>query len=1678
MLNSSLSRKTWLAWVALGFCLLATVYVSLLVKQGIEQDEARQFTFTCNQITLKIQERLGDYALILRGGAALFAASKAVDRNEWRAYVEKLRVDAIAPGVQGIGFAPVIPAAELAAHIVSIRDEGFPGYTVLPPGERAIYAPVSYLEPFRDRNLRAFGYDMFSEPVRRAAMEQARDSGEAALSGKVELVQETGVNVQAGFLMFAPVYRNGAPADTVEQRRAALTGWVFSPYRMNDFMSGILRGWLGYQDKTIHLHIYNGLQATPATLLFDSKPANLPELHSLFYQQRTIGFNGHQWLLAFELTGKSADLNYAPAWAALAAGFALSGLLFSLMLSVINTGKKAVRIAERLTKEIKHNQVLLEESEFRWKFALVGTGDGLLDWNIAERTVFFSKIWKEMLGFDEDDIGNGPEELTKRIHPEDMANAKARLQDYLDGKIPFYINEYRIHCKDGSYKWILDHGMIVSRGEDGKPLRMIGTHRDITQSKRAELMLTESRDLLQTIIDAAPIRIFWKDRNLRYLGCNIAFAKDAGMTHSQDIIGKDDFQMEWADQAELYRADDKAVLESGIEKLSYDEPQTTPSGQTIWLRTSKVLLRNQSNEVSGLLGIYEDITERKLLEHAREEVLSRLQKIASRVPGVVYQYRLRPDGSSCMPFASEAIHEIFHLGPEEVREDASKIFALIHPDDYDEFVASIQKSAQDLTPWRLEYLVKFDDGTVRWLFGDALPEREADGSTLWHGFITDITERKQAEENLQISEERLRLITSSAQDAIIMLDEAGNITFWNEAAETMFGYAREEALGRNLHTTLTPPSFREAHLHAFPHFQKTGQGAAVGKILELAGLRKDGSEFPLELSLSAVLVKGVWQSIGIARDITRRKQAEAALRKISAAVEQSPASIVITDLTGAIEYVNPKFTEITGYTSAEVAGQSPRVLKSGESTPEVYEGLWNTILSGEVWKGEFHNKKKNGELFWEQASISPIKDDQGVVTSFVAVKEDITGRKQAEEKLHLAASVFTHAREGIMITSADGAIIDVNDAFCGITGYSRDEVLGRNPRLLSSNHQETEPYAAMKRDLDEKGHWYGELWNRRKNGEVYAVIQSISAVKDAQGNTRQYVALISDITPFKEHERQLEYIAHYDALTSLPNRVLLADRLHQGMAQARRRRQWLAVAFLDLDGFKAINDNYGHEAGDQLLIAVANSLKQTLREGDTIARIGGDEFVVILLDLADIETSIPMLTRLLAAAAQPVQFGELTLQVSASLGVTFYAQEEDIDADQLLRQSDQAMYQAKLEGKNRYHVFDAEQDSSIRGRHESLERIRQALAAGEFVLYYQPKVNMHSGKIIGAEALIRWRHPERGLLLPDLFLPVINNHPLSIEVGEWVINSALTQMTHWHAAGLDIQVSVNVGARQLQQEDFVERLRAQLAAHPEVMPCCFELEVLETSALEDIARVSHVIEACREFGVMFALDDFGTGYSSLTYLKRLPVAQLKIDQSFVRDMFDDPDNLVILVAMVSLATALHRQVIAEGVETMEHGKILLQLGCDLAQGYFIARPMPAHELPGWSAAWRPDLAWSNQPRVKHDDLLLLFASVYHQSWFEAVEAFLKGLQEAPPPLDIHLCHFGKWLNAEGLDSYDTQPNFQAIELLHGQAHALAAELCGIHDQGRNRDALARLGELQALRDALLEQLSLLLQSQQ
>ncbi len=1054
----------------------------------------------------------------------------------------------------------------------------------------------------------------------------------------------------------------------------------------------------------------------------------------------------------------------------------------------------------------------------------------------------------------------------------------------------------------------------------------------------------------------------------------------------------------------------------------------------------------------------------------------------------------------------------------------------------------------------------------------------------------------------EVNQEQLRIaaIAFETQDGMVITNAQAKVLKVNLAFSEITGYSAEEVIGQELKCLMSGKHEPAFYADIYLCVKTTGVFAG-----EMLNRHKDGSIHPHSVRITAVRNRegDVSHYIGSLTDITARKKTEESLLTLSRAVEQSPVSIIITDPEGLIEYVNPRFEAATGYQLVDVIGLSPRILSSGEKSPTEYRKMWADLKSGKTWQGEFHNRRKDGSLFWELASISPVFSDEGELLHFVGVKEDISERRKAEErinelnrdfvafldntsdfiyfkdkdsrfrfcsqtlakitghsswrdmigkhdlevfptdtaeiyfqeelpvfrdgkpllnkidpyydesgksgwvstskwplfdpegkvvglfgishditeqkmseeKLLLAASVFTHAREGIMITTSDAQIIDVNEAFTRITGYTRDEVLGKNPRILSSGHQSEEHYTSMWTSLINNGYWYGEVWNRRKNGEVFAEMQTISTVWDQDGKVRHYVALFSDITLSKNHEKQLEKIAHYDALTGLANRVLLADRMHQSMAQALRRGQPLAVAYLDLDGFKAINDRYGHDAGDQLLMIIANRMKLTLRDGDTLARLGGDEFVAVLFDLDNLSASVPILKRLLAATAEPVNIHGNVLQVSASIGVTFYPQADVEDADQLLRQADQAMYQAKVAGKNRFHVFDTEHDRNLRGHHESLEDIERALTQVEFVLHYQPKVNMRTGAVIGAEALIRWQHPSKGLLAPAMFLPVIENHPLTEKLGEWVIETALEQMESWHERGLTVPVSVNVSARQFQQTDFVERLRCLLAAHPNIRPGDLELEILETSALEDLEWVSEIIRSCKEFGVSFALDDFGTGYSSLTYLKRLAVHQLKIDQSFVRDMLDDPDDLAILEGVLGLANAFQRQVIAEGVETVVHGEMLLRLGCDLAQGFGIARPMTADELPGWIATWSPDPAWHDLPVVSSLDLPVIFSSTSHRAWVSNLEKFLRQEKDSPPEMNVDRCRLGCWMNTEGQSRYGSDPAFADIGRLHQKIHEIARDLCELAEGESRGNALARMGEVYDLRDRILNCLKTLLQ---
>lgn len=685
---------------------------------------------------------------------------------------------------------------------------------------------------------------------------------------------------------------------------------------------------------------------------------------------------------------------------------------------------------------------------------------------------------------------------------------------------------------------------------------------------------------------------------------------------------------------------------------------------------------------------------------------------------------------------------------------------------------------------------------------------------------------------------------------------------------------------------------------------------------------------------------------------------------------------------------------------------------------------------------------------------------------------DVNASSMDESRLRLAASVFANTHDGIVITDATGCILDINRAYAKISGYSSEEVIGKMPDFLKSNVHPIEFYEEIWRSLKKSGVWRGEISNRRKNGKLCPELLSISAVLDAFGEVTHYVAIYTDITDLKESQQKLEHLAYHDALTGLPNRVLLGDRILQALASVRRRNGLLAICFLDLDDFKPINDTYGHQSGDRLLIEVTKRLKESVRETDTIARIGGDEFALLLSELESAQEASEILTRLLTRVAMPYQFDHVTAVISASIGYTLVPGDSG-DPDSLLRHADQAMYVAKQEGRNRFHLFDVEQDLRIRHKRENLSRVKKALAFFEFRLFYQPKVDLRRGKVVGMEALIRWQHPDLGLLVPSDFLLVLGDHPLLIEIGDWAIREALTQIAEWQTLGLKLPVSVNISGNHLLHPEFVSRLADHLAAFPKLNPRYLELEILETAALEDVTHVSRVIGKCRELGVEFSLDDFGTGYSSLLYLKRLPAKTLKIDQSFVRDMLDTPEGADAIAGIISLATAFKRKVVVEGVEFIEQGIVLLRLNCDVVQGYAIARPMPANEVPTWVAKFCPDQAWQASLNLpwRRSDFPLLAAEVEQRRWLKIVSiAVERGDSSALVNRISNLreSSFGHWLYGVGKERYGSLPELHKIPDLHRDSHRVSAEIAVLLSRGNATQAVELLAEQRNRGRELLE----------
>lgn len=689
--------------------------------------------------------------------------------------------------------------------------------------------------------------------------------------------------------------------------------------------------------------------------------------------------------------------------------------------------------------------------------------------------------------------------------------------------------------------------------------------------------------------------------------------------------------------------------------------------------------------------------------------------------------------------------------------------------------------------------------------------------------------------------------------------------------------------------------------------------------------------------------------------LKEREQLLATQSFLRTVLDTVPQRIFWKDKESRYLGANKIFAKDAGVTNPEeLIGKDDYQLSWSAQAP-LYQLDDQNVIESKKPKLNYEEPQTNaaGKTIWLRTSKVPLFDQNEKILGVLGVYDDITELKGYHDKLKLMNSMFEHTQESILITNGKKELIDVNPAFINATGYQRDEILGQNPRFLKSGHQSDEFYKIMWHCLDMNGYWSGEIWNKKKDGEIYPTFTTISAIKNVNGDVDHYVGIASDITELKKHEKQLERIAHYDALTGIPNRVLLADRMKHAIAQAKRDKKLLAVCYIDLDGFKLINDTFGHHIGDQVLITSTERITLLIRESDTVARLGGDEFVILLQGLENTEECIHCLERLLVGLAEPIVVDGLTTTVTASIGFTIYPI-DDQDPDTLLRHADYAMYTAKQSGKNRHHRYDRSEDKEAAEQQTLLNEIAEGLKHQEFELYYQPKVSIADKKVVGVEALIRWNNPQKGLMLPASFLPVMENTKLEIELGDWVINQALFQSQQWLQSGYFIPISINVTGQQLLQSSFVDKLMAGFAKYPAVSNTLLQLEILETAALELNHSIAVIQTVKSKLGLTFALDDFGTGYSTLTYLKELPVSTLKIDQSFVKNMVSDIGDKAIVEGVIALAKVFGMETVAEGVETDKQFQALKVTDCQIAQGFGIARPMQEKEFIRWYLSMNHD----------------------------------------------------------------------------------------------------------------------------
>ncbi len=1043
--------------------------------------------------------------------------------------------------------------------------------------------------------------------------------------------------------------------------------------------------------------------------------------------------------------------------------------------------------------------------------------------------------------------------------------------------------------------------------------------------RRAQVTIEESRDRYADLYEFAPVGYLTLTREGMVAEANLTAAELLGVTRNK-LLDRRFARFVTVSDSDFWHRHFLSVLQS-------DERQvcelTLRRENNILFHAQLDCLHIRDGGTSSVRIALSDITERK-----KAETILKKHKLIIESASDGYWLT---DMMGNLLDANEAYASMSGYSVDELTKmHISQLEANEQPEDVTAHITKIITQGHD----RFETRHRHKDGHLLDIEISAtfMPEVQQ-----LFVFCHDITESKRAVEILKLN----KIIIDTTSEGFWMIDLTGHLLEVNQAYANMMGYTREELVG--MHISQISVGNNTSALVMATIQKVVNQGHLS---FETQHRRKDGGIVYFDASITFMeKAKSIFCFL---RNITERKLAEQELQdqhaRVNSLIDAAMDAIVSIDEDQNIIIFNHGAEQMFGYRSADIIGQHIGLLipsKFRNTHIKHVDTFGKTGITTRTMNqpGQTYGLRANGEEFPFEASISRVRVAGRAI--YTAILRDTTLRKQAETELRIAATAF-ESQEGMLITDANGVILRVNKAFTETTGYTSEEAVGKTPRLLKSGRHDSDFYREMWETINRTGSWQGEVWDRRKNSEVYPKWLTISAVKGENGAVTHYVGSHVDMTERKAAEEEVKNLAFYDPLTRLPNRRLLLDRLDHALASSARSGREGALMFIDLDNFKTLNDTLGHDIGDLLLKHVAQRLESCVRDGDTVARMGGDEFVVMLEDLSKDSLEAAAQTesigeKILVTLNQPYQLATHECHSTPSIGATLFTN-HPLGVDVLFKQADIAMYQSKKAGRNTLRFFDPKMQDIVNVRASLESELRKALDSQQFHLYYQVQMDI-SLRPFGAEALIRWAHPERGMVSPAQFIPLAEETGLILPIGQWVLETACAQLKAWQQDALtrDLVLAVNVSAKQFRQTDFVAQVQAAVQRHA-ITPKRLKLELTESLLLDDIEETIATMNTLKEIGVTFSLDDFGTGYSSLQYLKQLSLDQIKIDQSFVRDLALDSSDRAIVRTIIAMAHGLILDVIAEGVETEDQLQFLQQEGCTQYQGYLFGRPVPIEQF--------------------------------------------------------------------------------------------------------------------------------------